>query len=50
MLTHKDSNLDKQLQKLLCYHYTMGQFCRFSSLTHRKSKTFSISYQKKLYN
>ena len=25
MLTHKDSNLNKQNQNLLCYHYTMGQ-------------------------
>lgn len=25
LLSHQDSNLDKQNQKLLCYHYTMGQ-------------------------
>ena len=24
-LSHKDSNLIKQNQNLLCYHYTMGQ-------------------------
>lgn len=24
-LSHQDSNLDKQNQKLLCYHYTMRQ-------------------------
>ena len=27
MLVHQDSNLDKQYQKLLCYHYTMDQTC-----------------------
>jgi hypothetical protein len=26
MLTHKDSNLDRQNQNLQCYRYTMGQF------------------------
>ncbi len=25
MLTHQDSNLERQNQNLLCYHYTMGQ-------------------------
>ena len=25
MLSHQDSNLNKQNQKLLCYHYTMRQ-------------------------
>lgn len=25
MLSYQDSNLDKQNQKLLCYHYTIGQ-------------------------
>lgn len=24
-LSYQDSNLDKQNQKLLCYHYTIGQ-------------------------
>ena len=27
LLVHQDSNLDKQYQKLLCYHYTMDQTC-----------------------
>ena len=26
LLSHKDSNLDRQIQKLQCYHYTMRQF------------------------
>ena len=26
MLSHKDSNLDRQIQKLQCYHYTMRQY------------------------
>ena len=26
LLSHQDSNLDKQIQRLVCYHYTMGQF------------------------
>lgn len=25
MLSYEDSNFDKQNQKLLCYHYTIGQ-------------------------
>ena len=25
LLSHKDSNLNKQNQNLLCYHYTMRQ-------------------------
>ena len=25
LLTHQDSNLERQNQNLLCYHYTMGQ-------------------------
>ena len=25
LLAHKDSNLERQNQNLLCYHYTMGQ-------------------------
>ena len=25
LLTYQDSNLDRQYQKLLCYHYTIGQ-------------------------
>ena len=25
MLSYQDSNLDKQNQNLLCYHYTIGQ-------------------------
>ncbi len=25
LLTHKGSNLERQNQNLLCYHYTMGQ-------------------------
>ena len=25
VLSHEDSNLDKQNQNLLCYHYTIGQ-------------------------
>jgi hypothetical protein len=30
MLTDKDSNLEKQNQKLLCYHYTIGQCLLFA--------------------
>ena len=26
LLSHLDSNQDKQIQNLLCYHYTIGQF------------------------
>ena len=26
LLSHKDSNLNKQDQNLLCYHYTMRQY------------------------
>lgn len=28
LLTYQDSNLDRQIQKLQCYHYTISQnFC-----------------------
>ena len=27
-LSNKDSNFDKELQRLLCYHYTIGQYLR----------------------
>ena len=26
MLSYQDSNLDKQNQNLMCYHYTIGQW------------------------
>ncbi len=26
LLTYQDSNLERQNQNLLCYHYTIGQF------------------------
>ena len=29
LLSHKDSNLDRQIQKLQCYHYTMRQLVNF---------------------
>ena len=30
LLSHEDSNFDKQNQNLLCYHYTIGQsLCAF---------------------
>ncbi len=30
LLTRQDSNLDKQIQSLLCYHYTTGQSLNLS--------------------
>ena len=35
LLSHQDSNLGKQNQNLMCYHYTMGQ--RFRSMECSKS-------------
>ena len=35
LLAHKDSNPEKQYQKLLCYHYTMGHQCSFSKAGQR---------------
>ena len=32
LLTHKDSNLNKQNQNLLCYRYTMGHSERSANL------------------
>ena len=29
MLSYQDSNLDKQNQNLVCYHYTIGQSSHF---------------------
>ena len=38
-LTHQDSNLERQNQNLLCYHYTMGQSIKnqYSSSLKKKS-------------
>ncbi len=36
LLSHQDSNLGKQNQNLMCYHYTMGH-----SKNGCKSNTFS---------
>lgn len=40
-LSYQDSNLDKQNQKLLCYHYTIGQ----SQFCGCKGSGFSCHYQ-----
>ena len=40
-MSYQDSNLDKQNQKLLCYHYTIGQFhCAFFSKSEAKVQCF----------
>ena len=36
MLSQQDSNLYKQNQNLLCYHYTMGQVKKPGAKIHKK--------------
>ena len=43
-LSHKDSNLIKQNQNLLCYHYTMGQ--SYMQITNYE---LQITYHKRNY-
>ena len=38
MLSYQDSNLDRQNQKLQCYHYTIRQSLSSSSLPVRKTR------------
>ena len=40
LLSHQDSNLDKQNQNLLCYHYTIGQSSVLSVKKRCKDKSF----------
>ena len=41
MLSHQDSNLDRQNQKLQCYHYTMRQSCVLS-LSQKRCKDMAF--------
>ncbi len=43
LLSYQDSNLDKQNQNLMCYHYTIGQSIftladRFTSVALRRKR------------
>ena len=50
MLSYQDSNLDKQNQKLLCYHYTIGQNCGAKVLfIYIPSKFFVVFLLKNLH-
>lgn len=42
LLSHQDSNLGKQNQNLMCYHYTMGQSLSFSRKSVQKYAFFPI--------
>ncbi len=44
-LTYEDSNLDKQNQNLLCYHYTIGQCHIYASQKQCKGTYFFPAYQ-----
>ena len=44
LLSYQDSNLDKQNQNLMCYHYTIGQSTCMRKIGC-KSTTFSPSGQ-----
>ena len=37
MLTNQDSNLDRQNQKLQCYHYTIGHAQKGNAKVKKKS-------------
>ena len=45
MLSYQDSNLDKQNQKLLCYHYTIGQTRVLSVKKRCKDKSMPRNIQ-----
>ena len=44
-LSYQDSNLDKQNQKLLCYHYTIGQTRVLSVKKRCKDKSMPRNIQ-----
>ena len=44
-LSHQDSNLDKQNQKLLCYHYTIGQAHALSVKKQCKDNAMQVIFQ-----
>ena len=44
-LSYQDSNLDKQNQKLLCYHYTIGQTRVLSVKKRCKDKSMARNIQ-----
>ena len=41
LLSHQDSNLGKQNQNLMCYHYTMGQSLALDKKRVQKYQSFS---------
>lgn len=45
MLSYQDSNLDKQNQKLLCYHYTIGQAIALSVKKRCKDNAMQAIFQ-----
>lgn len=44
-LSYQDSNLDKQNQKLLCYHYTIGQAIALSVKKRCKDNAMQAIFQ-----
>lgn len=44
-LSYQDSNLDKQNQKLLCYHYTIGQAIALSVEKRCKDNAMQAIFQ-----
>jgi hypothetical protein len=44
-LSYQDSNLDKQNQKLLCYHYTIGQAHALSVKKRCKDNAMQVIFQ-----
>ena len=49
LLSHQDSNLDRQNQKLQCYHYTMRQSYALSLSQKRCKDSVKIFIDKILY-
>ena len=45
MLSYQDSNLDKQNQKQLCYHYTIGQAIALSVKKRCKDNAMQAIFQ-----
>ena len=47
-LSYQDSNLDKQNQKLLCYHYTIGQTYALSVKKRCKDRGLQVNLKMSL--
>lgn len=50
LLSYQDSNLDRQIQKLQCYHYTIRQKFVFGGQKYKKYSLYQYFFEKKGWN